>query len=890
MRGRLFGRGRRYEELAESIQEHLAEKVEELVEDGVPRAEAERRARVEFGNAVVVEERSREVWQWGWVERTWADVRFGWRQLLRSPGVTAAAVLTLVLGISANTAIFTLTWNVVLSGLPVPHPEQLVEYEMRKGQMSIGLSGPEYRALRERQKTSTDLLAWRNGEEMVRAAGVKRREPIELLSGNAARVLEIQPAVGRYFTEQEAQGGEGTPVLLSYHFWQSRFGGRQDVLGGEVVVDGNPATVVGVMPEGFAGLTANAQVAMFLPLSFGRLLYGKEFLTSPGYLSLYAMGRLRPGVTLAAAEAETRAIEPAVRKAADPSGRFLGQFFKDLQLAAKDGSGGMSRLKMVYGRPLLVLEMLAGFVLLLCCVNTALVMLARVSGRQQEYAVRSALGAGRKRLVRQVLVETALLTLPGLVGGVLLGWLGADLLVGMLGQTGSLTAMDVRPNAVIVGVNAGAALLVALGAGLWPALRAAGSDPATDLRAGGRNATAKHLGGWAVAMQVAVSVTLVCAAVLLGGTLTRLLMDHSGFEPRNAVVANLHLGALKLKTADELALTSRLLRTVRAKPGVTAAGYIGEPPMSGSMGASSMFSVDRDHAVHSDPNVFYMPATPGYFAGAGTRMVAGRSEASPAQGMGRCVLSEGMARFFFPHGDAVGELVYYSTTGKPDGTVTDAKDACQVTGVVEDAKFVSLRDPAPMMVYSMESPELPRKDYQSFGTLVVRGASEELAASAVRAAAKATMPADAEVTVTSFRRLEDESLSSELMLVSLSGTFALMALLLTGLGLYGVLMRAVTLRRREIGIRIALGAGPGRIAASLGRRTLMEVAMGAAAGVGLAMLAEKAVRRLLQMAHVGGPAELAASVAVVAAVAALATAVPVLRAARVDPMQELRAE
>jgi ABC-type antimicrobial peptide transport system permease subunit len=195
-----------------------------------------------------------------------------------------------------------------------------------------------------------------------------------------------------------------------------------------------------------------------------------------------------------------------------------------------------------------------------------------------------------------------------------------------------------------------------------------------------------------------------------------------------------------------------------------------------------------------------------------------------------------------------------------------------------------------MMVYSMESPEVPRKDYQSFGALVVRGASEELAAAAVRAAAKATMPADAEVTVTSFRRLEDESLSSELMLVSLSGAFAVMALLLTGLGLYGVLMRAVTLRRREIGIRIALGAGPGKIAASLGRRTLMEVAMGAAAGVGLAMLAEKAVRRLLQMAHVGGAAELAASVAVVAAVAALATAVPVLRAARVDPMQELRAE
>lgn len=887
MRRRIFGRKRRYRELSESIREHLAEKAEALMDEGLSREEAERRARLEFGNAVVVEEHSREVWQWGWLERAWADARFAWRQMLRAPGITLTAVLTLMLGISANTAIFTLTWNIVLSGLPVPHPERLVVYAMQKGQMTIGLSGPEYAALQERQKSSRDLLAWHDSHVGVRTGTNSTQEPIEMLSANADRILEIQPALGQFFSGQEANG---TPAMLSYAYWQSQFGGRQNAIGATVAIDGHPATVIGVMPEGFEGLTVHLHPAVFLPLAFGRMLYGPSFLTQAGNLSLFAMGRLRPGVTLATARAEMRAIEPAVRKEADPTGLYLGQFFRDFRLVAQDGHSGISWLKAAYERPLLVLELLVSFVLALCCLNTALVMMARVSGRQQEYAVRAAMGAGRGRLLRQVLVETLMLTVPGLVGGVFLGWLGARLLADLLGTRATAMAMDLRPNAAIVAVNAGAALVVAFGAGLWPAMRASRSEPSLDLKAGSRAITAKHLGGWAVVLQVAVSLCLVSAAVLLGGTLTGLLTAHSGFRTEDAVVADLHLSALKLTTSQQIAVTSRVLHAIEAQPGVTAAGYIGEPPLAGSFGTSRMFSVDRDHTVHSDPNLFYVQATPGYFAAAGTRVLAGKSEAAAPNEMGECVLSQAMARFFFPHQSAVGEPVYASSWPKPDGSNLDPKNACRVTAVVEDAKFVSLRQPAPMMLYDMERPDAQRNFYSPSGVVVVRARSAALAAAAVREAVRTELPTGADVSVQTFLRVMDQDLSGELMLVSLSGTFAMLALLLTGLGLYGILMRAVTLRRREIGIRIALGADRGMVLAALGRRALMEVVCGLAAGMLLAALAERAVRQLLQEPHAGGAAELLASGIVVVAAAALATVVPVRRAVGVDPSEVLRAE
>jgi predicted permease len=886
---RLFPR-HRYDDLAVSIQEHIAERADELEEQGMLRAQAEQTARREFGNVALIHERSREVWQWPRWVGFWSDLRFSFRQLLRSPGISIISVLTIALGLAANTAVFTLTWNIVLAGLPVPHPGRLVEYEMDKGETMVGLSGPQYNLLRQRQRTLTGLLAWASDIVPVRQGTQTASTHVQFISPNAFRVLEMQPSLGRLFDEQQDTGdsANGIPAVVSYDAWQSRFHGEESAIGQSLNVDKHAVTVVGVLPREFGGLTANFHPELYLPLSFGNLEYGQDFLTHPGHFALFVLGRLKPGVTRVDAQTELDAIAPSLRKDADPSGKYLNQRFKDFRIVVHDGRSGVSYVKAVYSRPLFVLELLVVFVLVLCCVNTALVMLARVSGRQHEFAVRSALGAGRGRLMRQVLAETMLLTIPGLVAGIFLGWLAAHLLVDMLGNRGTPGAMDLRPNAIILGANLAAALTVALGAGLWPALRAGWAQPAHDLKANAQKVASKRLGGWAISLQVAVSLTLVSTAVLLGGTLSRLVTARSGFQPQNVVVLSPNLRDLKLNPAQESELRDRLLNAVLARPGIEAAGYVSLIPLSGYSGAANrMFSIDRDQTIHSQASLFRLSATSGYFAAAGTRILAGESAAGPPDGPAACALSESAARLFFPRQNAVGELVYESSSAQADGTSPNIKNACRVAEVVEDARFVSLRQPAPPMLYAIErvgaSPS-------PFPNLLVRGRSTSVAANAVKQAAAQVLPPETTLKVQSFSDLVHSDLSRERMLTSLSGAFAVIALLLTLLGLYGLLMRAVTLRTREIGIRLALGASAREILVAVGRGPLFLVVLGTAGGTVLALLLSSAARRLLNLPVSNSASELLAGCAIMLVFVLLALLVPARRAVAVDPMQALRAE
>ena len=390
--------------------------------------------------------------------------------------------------------------------------------------------------------------------------------------------------------------------------------------------------------------------------------------------------------------------------------------------------------------------------------------------------------------------------------------------------------MDLRPNITIVAVNAAAALLVALGAGLWPALRAAHTEPSLDLKAGSRQIAAKYLGGWAISLQVAVSLSLVAVAAQLGGTLSQLLTARSGFIVRNAVVANLDLGDLHLMPADQFRLDSRLLRAVQAQPGVTAAGYTGAPLLIGPAGTSRLFSVDSEHVVRSQPNLFYLWNTPGYFRAVGTGVLAGAPVAPAPDSIPNCVLSDSLAHFFFPHQPAVGQMVYYSSWPLPDGTVVTPNVSCRVAAVVGDAKYFSLRKPAPPIIYQIVDPDVASKRIVPFDVLVVRGRSTGLAVAAVRTAARGILPPDADLTVQTFRQLVDQDLSRERMLVSLSGAFAILALLLMALGLYGLLMRSVSLRTREIGIRVALGASRSKVFSALWYRAFIDVAVGVGGG------------------------------------------------------------
>ncbi|MHB1938749.1 MAG: ADOP family duplicated permease [Acidobacteriaceae bacterium] len=887
----LFSRRRMTGDLSEEMQQHLDEKIEALVESGMPREEAVHAARRAFGNASLIEQRSREVWMWPWMESVYADIKFALRQLRKSPAITSIAVITLALGIGANTAVFTLTWAVILKGLPVPHPDRLVEYEMRNGEAMIGLSGPEYKVLRERQKVCTDLLAWVSDDAVWQKGGIPEQIHIQLLTGNAFHVLEMQPYLGNFFSERadNDEGTQGIPAILSYDYWQEKFHGDGRALGRTLIVAGHPVTVIGVMPKAFEGLTANFHPALYLPLSFADLLYGKDFRNHPGHFGHFVLGRLKPGMTLSAAQSEVKAIEPSIRKEADPTGIYMDQFFKPFRLRVRDGRSGVSWVKMTYERSLLVLEMLVAFLLLLCCMNTALVMLARVSGRHQEYAVRSALGAGRTRLIRQVLIETVLLTIPGLLAGLLMGWAAARALVAMLGTMGSASSMDVRPNAIILGFNVAVSLLVAFGAGLWPAFRAAKTTPALDLKTSDRGVASKQIGGWVIVLQVAVSVSLVTSAVLLGGVLGHLLTEHSGFHAQGTALAAVDLGDLKLGPAQLAQTYGEILRSARHKPGVTASGFTDVKPLSGFFGASREFGIDRHGAIHSDPHIFYVQVSPGYFDAIGTRLLAGESAAPAAKdSMSQCVLSQALAAFFFPGENAVGRIVYASAFGQPDGTNLDPKNGCRVTGVAENAHLVSLRTAAPSILYNVVSLQAPTSKHVL--NIVVHAATDALAVAALRDTVKQVLPNSADVKYQTFRQLEDQDLNRERMLTSLSGAFALLALLLTALGMYGLLMRNVVLRTKEIGIRVALGAQRRQIVVAMAGKAMVEVGMGLLAGTAITMLLVKAIRRLLEEPNAALGWSCWIGAGVILLVAAVAVYFPARRAASVDPMQALRAE
>jgi predicted permease len=894
-------RKRMLADLDQEIREHIEIETRTNIEHGMSPGEARHLAMRKFGNVGKVKDQTYEVWTVAWLESILADLKYATRQLIKSPTITLVAIATLALGIGASAAIFTLTSAIVLKSLPVPHPERLVSYDLRDGDRMRGVSGPFYTLLRQRQSTSIDLMAWTNLAWMrdekisVRFDSQSSLEDIQFLSVNSFRVLELQPYLGRGFSDQD-EDASVTPAIVSYDYWRTSLAGDPNALGQTLTIADHPLTVIGVMPRGFDGLTAGLHPAVYLPLSATKIFLSKDETTAPwpSHSGFYMLGRLKPGVTLQQAIVEAHTLEPSLRKDADPTGMFYAQFFKALRLSVRDGSSGFSWLKTTYESPILVLELLVALFLILCSVNTALVMLARISGRQQEYAVRAALGAFRNRIVRQVLVETFLLALPGLALGIFLGWFGALALRSMLASDGFSQQLDLQPNELVLSVTIGVTLLVALGAAAVPAYRAARTSPALDLKASARSVASGNLGGWAICLQITVSLCLVSIAFMLGTTLAQLLTAHSGFHFENAAWADIDLSPLKLPDEQGNQVFQRFATALQSQPGVSAAAFASPFPLYGHYTLSSAFSFDRQHRIHSQPNMSFASITPGYFAAAGTRIVEGNPSPEATRddnGTANCVVSRSLAQVFFPGEDPLGQLIYFSTLGKPDGTAVDPKNACRVISVAEDAKYVSLRRPAPVILYQLSrlnviSGYVPTKE----GEVLVRAASHSLALGAIRSAAAATLPAGAILKAQTFTDRVNQDLSRERLLVLLAASFALLALLLTALGLYGLLMRSVNLRTREIGIRVALGAQRRDILVALGGKTFINIVIGLTTGTVAAVLLGQAIHNLLGVQFRSGVAGYLISALLIFLVALLAVIPPARRASRVDPMQALRSE
>jgi predicted permease len=821
------------------------------------------------------------------------DIRYGLRMLARNPGFTAVAVLTLALGIGANTAIFSLTYAVILKSLPVPNSGELVRYTFREeGVPDLSLSGPAYDALRKHETVNRDILAWSGADLAVRENGTVTRVEGALMTGNGFRVLELTPYLGQAFGEEDdvpGGGPNGYQALLGYEYWDQHFQRDKAIVGRALNINGRSVSVIGVLPAGFEGLIAGQRVDIVLPLAF------EEVINAPhpqrlaaGNFWLTVIGRLKPGESLRTAEVNLQATDAAVREEADPSHQFLRGFFAAFQIGVVSGAAGRSFLKVVYSRPLLALEILVGLLLLLCCANVALLVLARVSGRSREFAVRSALGAPRGRLLRQVLTEVGLLAVCGLAAGVWLGWAAAQSLVAMLSGVGEAPSLDVTPRVAILAFAAATTVLSALATGLWPALRVSSVDPATDLKRGEALASSKRLGTWMVPAQVAVSVTLLVSASLLGGTLVHLLLEQTGFRANGVVMADVDLSAAKLTPKEAARGVQQIVEVLESTPGVQAATLLSAPPLHDGWAAGHFFSIGKHGEVHIDMQTWPESVSPGYFAAMGTRILEGRGFSWADQNSGSvCVLGASAAAYFFPNEDALGRFVY---SGGPDpskdGRDLDPGNACRVVGVAEDARYLSLRQAPPRILYRLAAGD----EWGTRVSLAVRSSSTGGGAAALRNAVRRVVPAAVPPEVFTFNELIAAHLRQERMLTMLSACFAGMALLLTALGLYGVLLRSVTLQTKEIGLRIALGARPVDALGPVVRQALRLVLSGIGIGLLVALGVTRLLRSLLFGVRPDSPLALAAAAAFLLVIGLLASYLPARRAMKVDPMVALRYE
>lgn len=883
----LFGRGRLRQDVEEELAFHRTMLRERLEREGAEPVAAVAAERQRFGGASRWGERMVEQWQFEGVENFARDVGFAVRMLRKSPGFTAVAVLTLAIGIGANTAIFSVVNGLLFRDLPVPHPERLVmvnQVEDDEKEARANSCMPLFRSLQRHHASFSALYGFFGTEVQARGSDGNEKIPAMLVSGEFFQGMQVVPELGRaLLPADDVPGGSpsGSAIVISDSFWTSWFNRDAKVIGRTLSLSGVPFTIVGVLPKTFTGPNPEGRPQIFLPMAMEPSINAPYSMTDGGFHSwwLYVGGRLKPGVTMEQVNAELRTTSRALVMDAQPDAGWLRDAEKNhLHFAVESGARGFTYLRKVFRKPLLAVFAMCGVMLLLACLNLASLLLARATARQHELATRRALGATRGRLLQQLMTESLLLCALGLAAGMVLSPLVSKLLLRMLFGRFQGSKLDVSLDLHLFLFACGVALIATLVTGLVPAFSATRRDPGAQLKDGihataDRARTRRLLPRVLMAMEVALSLLLVTGAALLATSLLRLKNSGLGFDPNGLANISLEMSKQPLDGLPLTALYRQMSEGIAAIPGVQSVSFQSLVPLSHNTMSYTFPSV-TGHDEMLDMN----RVGPDYFKTMRTPVLMGREFAwadGSETGM-KLILNQSAAAVLFPGRNAVGESVRNF----------GGKTRSQIVGVVGDLKYHDLREaPKPAGYFALTQSEEKKPSY----SVLVRyaGSSAAMAAAARKVITRLAPDIPAPVFSTMGSDV-DNSIATERMLAFLSVFFAGCALLVTGIGLYGTLAYATAQRTSEIGIRMALGAQRGQVLRMVFRQNLGVTVVGAVAGLAVAMGGAKVLASFLYGTTVRDPWVMVGSVLVLLAVSGAASLLPAVRAARIDPVVAIR--
>jgi predicted permease len=900
---RVIERRRIQQEAVSDIEAHLEEKVADLVEPGVPEPEARARASREFGNILLVTEASREVWGWVWLERLVQDLRYGARLLARSPGFTAVAVLSLALGIGANTAIFGLLDKIAWRMLPVRSPEALRMVEAAGTskrdtlKAHVSYTYTQYALWRDHNRSFTALAATNSGLKWrdQSAASDKSWHDGQFVSGNYFDVLGVPAELGRVLDPMDdsiegAGGPAGAVAVLSDRYWRAAFDANPAAIGKQINANGAWLTVVGVTPPDFFGMQVGSAPDIFIPMHLQPAVTpdpGSWLHDSPRGSTTWVrvFGRLKPGISEARAAANLTSIyegyEVSRMSATDREAYFARRGGLARTIVLTPGSRGFSQLRDRFSASLKVLMALVGIVLLIACANLANLLLARGNARGREIAVRLAIGAPRGRIVRQFLTECGMLAFSGGAIGLLFALWSSRILLRTLPPGQTPVGLEVMPDARVQAFTFGASIVSALLFGLMPALRATRhnvSEAMKQTREAASTFPRFHIDKLLAAVELALAVPLLAGAGLFIDTLRNLTSLDAGFIKQNVLQARIDVDRARIPKSQWQTIYQQVVDRAAAVPGVRAVSLVNHGLIAedGATSSGPVHFPGYQFQEDESRNLLETYTGPEYFTAAGIPLRAGRffTARDGESGLQVAIVNETLMRQYFGGRNPVGLRF----------GIGDSPDNIEIVGVVADAKYFNLRQtPVPMAYYPYQQ-VMPAR----MNSLIVRAQGDAIAvAASLRNAITGVRP-DLVQDVRTLSSQIDDSLLTERMLARISGFFGVLALSLTCIGLYGIMAHGVTRRIREIGIRIALGAPRGEVIRMILRETLMVSAAGLAIGTPLAIGLTRLIAGFLYGVKPTDPTVLGVALLALLGVSVLAGYLPAKRAANVDAVVALR--